>query len=139
MQAPAGAVPPPSPLSQSAHKTKEHTTPEPIAPPGSFSCWEEDRAGPDEVFTLRSEVVAVDGDIAVVRVVVQYREPLRQKYTDLWIVRLDDQGRCLSFEEWPYWPGAVVDQGGVTTAAVGDARTAVHMQAAQHRCRPRPP
>ena len=57
------------------------------------------------MFTLRSEVVAVDGDIAVVRVVVQYREPLRQEYTDLWIVRPDDQGRCLSFEEGRTGPG----------------------------------
>ncbi|MGO9179715.1 MAG: YybH family protein [Candidatus Limnocylindrales bacterium] len=66
--------------------------------------WEDDRAGPDEVFTLHSEVVAVDGDIAVVRAVVRYGDPLRQEYTDLWIVRLDDQARCTSFEEWPYWP-----------------------------------
>jgi hypothetical protein len=22
----------------------------------------------------------------------------------LWIVRLDDSGRCFDFEEWPFWP-----------------------------------
>jgi ketosteroid isomerase-like protein len=33
--------------------------------------WERERAGPDELFTLQSEVVAVEGDTAVVRAEVQ--------------------------------------------------------------------
>ena len=58
-----------------------------------------------EVFTLATEVVAVDGDTAVVRTVVRYGEPMRQACTDLGIVRLDDRGQCSWFEEGPYWPG----------------------------------
>ncbi len=67
--------------------------------------WEENREGPDEPFTMRSEVVAVDGDVAVVRVDVAYGEPVRQEYRDLWIVHFAADGRCAAFEEWPFWPG----------------------------------
>jgi signal transduction histidine kinase len=35
---------------------------------------------------------------------VGYGEPLRQEYRDLWIVTLDDDGRCTAFEEWPFAP-----------------------------------
>jgi hypothetical protein len=49
---------------------------------------------PAIVFTLRTEMVAVDGDTAVVRAVVREGDPLRQECTDLWLVRLDDHGRC---------------------------------------------
>jgi ketosteroid isomerase-like protein len=67
--------------------------------------WEDERDGPDEVFSLRHEIVAAEGDVAVVRAEVRYGDPVRQEYRDLWIVRLDDHGRCSWFEEWPYWPG----------------------------------
>ena len=67
--------------------------------------WERDRDGPDEVFTLIAEVVAVDGPVAVVRVEVRYGDPVRQEYRDLWVLRLQPDGRCSEFEEWPYWPG----------------------------------
>ena len=67
--------------------------------------WEEDRDGSDEVFTMTSEVVAVTGDTGVARVVVRYGEPLAQEYVDLWVVRMDDSGRAVHFEEWPFWPG----------------------------------
>ena len=67
--------------------------------------WEEGRDGPEEVFTMSSEVVAVDGDVGVVRVAVAYGDPVRQEYRDLWIVRFDVDGRCVAFEEWPFWPG----------------------------------
>jgi ketosteroid isomerase-like protein len=67
--------------------------------------WDDDRDGPDEIFTLSMEIVAVEGDTAVVRAEVRYGEPLRQEYRDLWLIRLDDDGRCARFEEWPYWPG----------------------------------
>ena len=39
--------------------------------------WEAERDGPDEVFDMASEVVAVDGDTAVVRVRVRYGDPVR--------------------------------------------------------------
>jgi ketosteroid isomerase-like protein len=66
--------------------------------------WEAERRGPDEVFQMRSEIIAVEGDTGVVRVDVAYGEPERQQYRDLWIVRLDGEGRCVHFEEWPFWP-----------------------------------
>ena len=56
--------------------------------------WEREREGPDEVFTMNSRIVAVEGDTGVVSVEVRYGEPLRQLYRDLWVVRLDD-GRPL--------------------------------------------
>ena len=67
--------------------------------------WDEDRDGPDEVFTLAAEIVAVDGPAAVVRAEVRYGDPVRQEYRDLWVLRFSDDGRCNSFEEWPFWPG----------------------------------
>jgi len=51
--------------------------------PSIAKMWEEDRDGPDEVFTLSTEIVAVDGATAVVRAEVQYGEPIRQEYRDL--------------------------------------------------------
>jgi hypothetical protein len=49
--------------------------------------WEAERDGPDEAFRMTSEVVAADGDTAVVRVQVSYGDPVRQEFRDLWIVR----------------------------------------------------
>jgi hypothetical protein len=66
--------------------------------------WDEERAGPDEVFTLATEILAVDGPVAVVRAEVRYGDPVGQEYRDLWVMRLDDDGRCTWFEEWPFWP-----------------------------------
>jgi ketosteroid isomerase-like protein len=66
--------------------------------------WEEERDGADEVFTMTSEVVAVEGDTGVARVEVRYGEPVRQEYRDLWIMRFAPDGRCRAFEEWPFWP-----------------------------------
>jgi hypothetical protein len=66
--------------------------------------WETEREGPHEVFRMTSDVVAADGDTAVVRVEVSYGDPVRQEYRDLWIVRFAADGRCASFEEWPFWP-----------------------------------
>jgi ketosteroid isomerase-like protein len=67
--------------------------------------WEADRDGPDEVFRMASEPVAVEGDTGVVRVQVWYGEPVEQEYLDVWIVRFAADGRCQAFEEWPFWPG----------------------------------
>ena len=53
---------------------------------------------------MGSEIAAVDGDTGLVRVEVRYELPRRQQYRDLWIVRLDESGRCFHFEEWPLWP-----------------------------------
>jgi ketosteroid isomerase-like protein len=66
--------------------------------------WESERDGADEVFTISTEVVAVEGDTGVVRAEVAYGEPNRRIYRDIWIVRFDDTGRCFHFEEWPFSP-----------------------------------
>lgn len=66
--------------------------------------WDEEREGPDETFDLTSEVVAVDGDTAVVRVSVRYALP-REAFLDLWILRFDPLGRCTAFEEWAMTAG----------------------------------
>jgi hypothetical protein len=62
------------------------------------SFWEAERDGPDEVFRLGFELVAVDGDVGVARVEVGYGEPVVRTYRDLWVVSLDPEGRCSSFE-----------------------------------------
>jgi ketosteroid isomerase-like protein len=66
--------------------------------------WEEQREGPGEIFTMATEIIAVDGPTAVVRAEVRYGNPLRQEYRDLWVIRLGEDGRCRWFEEWPFWP-----------------------------------
>jgi ketosteroid isomerase-like protein len=65
--------------------------------------WEAERS-PGERFAMTAEIVAVEGDTGVVRVEVDYERPRRQRYRDLWIVRLAPDGRCRAFEEWPFWP-----------------------------------
>ncbi len=67
--------------------------------------WEEEREGPDEDFTLATEILAVDGPVAVVRAEVRYGDPPSQEFRDLWVIRLAGDGLCTWFEEWPYWPG----------------------------------
>ena len=66
--------------------------------------WEREREGPDEVFRMAHEIVAVEGDAGVVRVEVWYGDPVTRQYRDLWIVHLNAEGLCTAFEEWPFWP-----------------------------------
>lgn len=66
--------------------------------------WESERERPDEVFALEREIVAVEGDTGLVRAEVRYGDPVSRTYRDLWIVKLDKRGRCVAFEEWPFWP-----------------------------------
>ncbi len=65
--------------------------------------WDAGRDSPDEGFRLTSEVVAVDDPVAVVRVHVDYDDG--QRWRDLWVLTLDEDGRCSHFEEWPFAPG----------------------------------
>jgi catechol 2,3-dioxygenase-like lactoylglutathione lyase family enzyme len=67
--------------------------------------WEAEREGPDEAFTMKSTLVALEGNTAVVRVEVEYERSTPLEYRDLWVIRFGEDGRCSSFEEWPYWPG----------------------------------
>ena len=69
------------------------------------SMWERERDGADEPFTMATEIVAVDGATAVVRLAVDYAEPDPSRWRDLWVLRFDDDGRCTAFEEWPFAPG----------------------------------
>ncbi len=73
--------------------------------------WEREREGPDEPFEMRHTIVAAEGDTAVIRVEVQYGGPERLQYRDLWVVRFAADGRCLEFEEWPFWPGQQIVAG----------------------------
>jgi ketosteroid isomerase-like protein len=69
--------------------------------------WEAERDGPDEGFSMQHEIVAVEGDTAVVRVEVRYDQPPGE-FRDLWVMRLTADGRCAAFEEWPFAPGQEV-------------------------------
>lgn len=66
--------------------------------------WDAEREGPNEVFTMSSRIIAVEGDTGVVRLNVTYGAPPHEEYRDLWIVNFDEHGRCQTFEEWPFWP-----------------------------------
>jgi len=74
--------------------------------------WERERVSPDEEFEMSREIVAVEGDTAVIRIEVQYGSPQQLEYRDLWIVHFDPDGRCRAFEEWPFWPERGVVPGG---------------------------
>jgi ketosteroid isomerase-like protein len=67
--------------------------------------WEAERDDADEEFTMSSDVLAVDGDTAVVRVSVEYADVGVGRWRDLWVLRFAPDGRCSSFEEWPFAPG----------------------------------
>jgi hypothetical protein len=62
--------------------------------------WHE-RTEPDESFEVRYEIVAIEGDIAVIKLDVEYMEPRHQAWKDIWIIQLDNEGLCFAFEEWP--------------------------------------
>jgi len=79
--------------------------------------WEHERAGPDEGFRMQSEVVAVDGRTAIVRVSVDYDDPAVGSWRDLWVLQFATGGRCAVFEEWPFAPGSDDARPGVS----GDA------------------
>ena len=64
--------------------------------------WESERESADESFRLTSELVAIDGATAVVRIEVHYGDG--ERWRDLWIVSFDSEGRCRAFEEWPFAP-----------------------------------
>ena len=64
--------------------------------------WELERDGAEEGFRMRSEIVAVDGATAVIRVEVDYDDG--ERWRDLWIVTFDTERRCRAFEEWPFAP-----------------------------------
>jgi len=66
--------------------------------------WEEERDGPDENFEMQHQIVAVDGDTAVVRLDVEYSDDEIGRWRDLWVMAFAPDGRCAAFEEWPFSP-----------------------------------
>jgi hypothetical protein len=64
--------------------------------------WERARTGADEEFTMISDLIAVDGATAVVRIDVDYASG--ERWRDLWILTFDPEGRCSAFQEWPFSP-----------------------------------
>ena len=50
-------------------------------------------------YTFRYEVLAVTGDVGVVRGWTTYLESHRE-YSNIWVIHLDGQGRCTEFAEW---------------------------------------
>ncbi|QIS15217.1 YybH family protein [Nocardia arthritidis] len=66
--------------------------------------WDDEREGPDEDFTMESEVVAVEGETAVVRVEVEYGGAAPIRWRDMWILRFNESERCIWFEEWAFPP-----------------------------------
>ncbi|MGF1661233.1 MAG: nuclear transport factor 2 family protein [Kineosporiaceae bacterium] len=64
--------------------------------------WAEDVG---HAFTVEARPVAVEGRVAVVRLLVRYTAPEQQEYSDLWLLRFAADGRVADFEEWAYWPG----------------------------------
>ena len=47
---------------------------------------------------FRSEVLATAGDLAFVQGWTEYRDG--PDYVNLWVIRLEDDGRCSEFTEW---------------------------------------
>ncbi len=45
------------------------------------------------------EPLAIDGEIAIVQGQTIYRDP-PQRYSNLWVIRLDPTGHCTQFTEW---------------------------------------
>lgn len=66
--------------------------------------WDAERDSADEDFSMSADVVAVDGETAVVRVAVDYGASGSGRWRDLWVIRFAEDGRCSSFEEWPFAP-----------------------------------
>ena len=56
------------------------------------------------IFAMEAWPVVADGTDAVVRVKIDYGDPVHQEYVDLWVLRFADDGRVEHFEEWAYWP-----------------------------------
>lgn len=53
-------------------------------------------------FELQSEIVALEGNVAVVKIDVTYATADPAHWHNVWIIRFADDGRCESYEEWPF-------------------------------------
>lgn len=77
---------------------------DPVTGPDALArFWDAERVSAEEKFEMRSDIVAVDEDTAVVRVEIDYLTT-GNRWRDLWIIRFAGDGRCRAFEEWPFAP-----------------------------------
>jgi uncharacterized protein (TIGR02246 family) len=58
-------------------------------------------------WSFRHEIVALADDLAFVRGWTDYPNDEPNSYSNLWVIRLDEEGRCSEFTEW--WMGAQED------------------------------
>lgn len=58
-----------------------------------------DRKDAPGKWRFRHEILALSGDLAFVRGWTDYLEP-PTKYSNLWVIRLGDDGRCSEYTEW---------------------------------------
>ena len=65
---------------------------------GIVSGWLERKDEPGS-FDFRHEVTAVCDGVAFVRGWTAYRDP-PLRYSNLWVIRLNEDGRCSEFTEW---------------------------------------
>ena len=63
--------------------------------------WEHVSAEQGE-FELESEIVALEGNVAVVNVDVTYATADPAQWHNVWIIRFAAENRCESYEEWPF-------------------------------------
>src|SRR5919108_2006949 len=57
-----------------------------------------DRKDDPGTWTFRHEVLGMAGDLGIVRGWTSYSDGTR--YSNLWLIRLDEDGRCTEFTEW---------------------------------------
>jgi hypothetical protein len=50
--------------------------------------------------TFRYQVLATGPDLGVVRGWTQYLTPPPSEYSNIWLIRFDERGRCREFTEW---------------------------------------
>jgi ketosteroid isomerase-like protein len=72
--------------------------------------WLDRRDEPGQ-WSFTFEPVAVAGDLAIVQGVTTYQDQPPVVYSNLWLIRLDDQGRCTEFTEWWMLQGKAVADG----------------------------
>lgn len=59
-----------------------------------------DRKDEPGQWDFRYEIVAIADDVAFVQGWTDYPNDRPTAYSNLWVIRLDDQGRCSEFTEW---------------------------------------
>jgi uncharacterized protein (TIGR02246 family) len=59
-----------------------------------------ERADEPGGWTARLDLIAVDGEVAVVQGEVDYASTDEDDYVNLWVIKFGDDGRCTEFTEW---------------------------------------